>query len=161
MPQEKLRRGVHLETVEKLSKPEGLDVREYAKDIVASGIGVDVYGQTFTDPQDAVRLKKKRIREARSETAKEFASPNTPISEVTKENSGVLDAQIAKSKATLPKINQEIEKIEFDLENSDLAGYQRGRLEDNLSDLERRKEKHESNIRACIDRLNVLFGSGR
>ena len=161
MPKEKLRKGSHMETVKKLSEPQGLDVKEYTKDIVASGIGYKVYGQTFTDPQDAEKLKKKRIREARSEAAKEIESPNTPISEVSKENSGVLDAQISKSTAALPKIKQEIRKIEYDLENSDLAGYQRGRLENKLSDLGRREDKHESNIRACIDRLNELFGSGR
>ena len=154
-------RKVKLETVKKLSKLDDLDVVEYTKDIVASGIGTEIYGQTFAYPEDAEKLKNKRIREARSEAVKEFATKSNPISEMTAENSGVLDAQIARAEKILPEIKAEIKKIESQLLDSDLVPYQRGRLEKKLTGLRDRQIKHEDNITVYIDQLNDLFYPGK
>lgn len=151
---------IPMQTVKSLSKQDDLDVVEYTKDIVASGIGGTAYGQTYADPSEAEKLKNKRVRESRSEAAKEFESPSIPISEVTAENSGVLDAQIARAEKILPEIKAEIKKIESQLEDSDLAPYQRGRLKKKLTDLRDRQIKHEGNIQVFIDRLNDLFEPG-
>ena len=46
------------EAVTKIADSEGFDIEEFGTDLLVSGLSVQVYGQDFTDPYEADRLKK-------------------------------------------------------------------------------------------------------
>ena len=157
--QKKPRKWSLTETVTRVSEHDGIDAEEFGEDLSISGLAVEVYGKKFTDPVEAERFKRRRIREARGEVIKKLSTPNIPLSEVSKSDSGVLDMQIAKAEKDLPKIQKVIISKEAQLREDDLEPFERGRLERDLNDLRSRKGDHIARIEACRDRLNHIFES--
>ena len=159
-PNQKKRRKWSLtDTVTRVSEPDGLDAVEFGEDLTISGLAVEVYGQKFTDPAEAERFKQRKIREARGEVNKKLSTPNTPLTEISESDSGVLDMQIARAEYYLPLIKKEMKSIEAQLQKNDLEPFQRGRLERDRDNLQSRKDKHMTNVNACKDRLNQIFES--
>ena len=159
-PNQKKRRKWSLtDTVTRVSELDGIDADEFGEDLVVSGLAIDLYGQKFTDPDEAERFKQRKIREARREVNKKLSTLNTPLSEVSESDSGVLDMQIAKAEKHLPLIQKEMSSIEAQLQKNDLEVFQRGRLERDFNELQSRKDTHLANVNACKDRLNQIFQS--
>ena len=152
----KVRKGTQMETVPNLSKKEGLDEREFGADLVRTRIGAKVYGQTFANPEKAEQLKKRRIREARREQVESLTKPQTSLSKVRIINSGVLDCHIRRADIFLPKIEEELTRLEQQLKSDDLKGYQRARIEREISALKDRKSKHIENEELCEAQLDIL-----
>lgn len=157
-PKQKKRRKWSLtETVTRIADAEGFDVEEFGADLTISGLLVEVYGQARTDPDEAERLIRRRIREARGKINREGKQPSIPIDQITKEDSGVLDMLITRAEEKLPTIRKKIAEKERMLQNPELEEYQRGRLERDLSVLREREQNNVEMKEQCEKRRNEIW----
>lgn len=157
-PKQKKRRKWSLtETVTKIADSEGFDLEEFGADLTISGLLVEVYGQARTDPDEAERLIRRRIREERGKMNRKNEHPTIPIDQIIKEDSGVLDMLINRAEEKLPTIRKKIaEKVRM-LENPELEAYERGRLERDLSVLREREQNNVEMKEQCEKRRNEIW----
>ena len=145
------------ETVTKIADAEGFDLDEFGEDLSISGLLVEIYGQARTDPDEAERLIRRRIREARGKINREGKQLSIPIDQITKEDSGVLDMLITRAEEKLPTIRKKIAEKERMLQNPELEPYQRGRLERDLSGLREREQSNVEMKEQCEIRRNEIW----
>jgi len=157
-PNQKKRRKWSLtEAVTKIADAEGFDIEEFGTDLTISGLLVEVYGQARTDPDEAERLIRRRIREARGKINREGKQLSIPIDQITKEDSGVLDMLIARAEEKLPTIRKKIAEKERMLQNPELEAYQSGRVERDLSELREREQNNVEMKEQCEKRRNEIW----
>ena len=144
-------------SITEISELEGVNPKKIREDLIVSGMAVEVWGQTYSDPDEVERLKNRRVREERGKINRDNKQSSVPIDMVTKEDSGILDGLIARAEMKLPAIREKISDLEETLKNPELEAYDRGRKERDLIVLIKREKNNVEIKEQCEKRRNEIW----